>query len=85
LYSEAIEIYQKCIELDEYNVLLNSVMHYKIAMCNLKLQNNESAIISFNYSLDLNETNFDTIMERGNTYMMINEYSKAREDFTFAL
>jgi DnaJ family protein C protein 7 len=80
-YQEAIESYNKLLELDPKNKSFNSTIYANKALCYQKLNNMMEALRDINKSISLNEKYMKAYVRRGNIYMALKMYDEARYDY----
>ncbi len=75
VYREAINAYQKAVELDEYN----AVHHYNLGLALQKAEQNVQAVVSFQRAIDLAPSYSKAYLSKALSFQRIGEMPKARQ------
>jgi tetratricopeptide (TPR) repeat protein len=83
-YEEAIQKFEECLELDPINGNFNSTLLLNIAICEVKLNHNDKALVALNKAIKMNKKYAKALVKRGEVYMAMGEYTDAIRDFSEA-
>ena len=78
-YSEAIERFQECLAVDEFNAAMNATISLNIAICYKKLDppQNDMAMKSLNQAIKYNPKYAKAYIQRGDLFLQMEEYNDA--------
>ena len=83
-FQEAIEEFEKCLELDPMNSAYNSTLLLNIAICYTKIGKNELAIPSLNKAIKYNPKYAKALVKRGEINLVLENHNEAIRDFNEA-
>jgi len=83
-YSEAVEVYDKCLELDPYNKTYNCSIYLNRSMANQKNGDLEKALEDLNEAIRLNSGYIKAYIKRGDIHMLREEWQEAVGDYDTA-
>ena len=64
-YSEAVEKFKECLNIDPLNIHYNSVINFNIGMALDKLKKDEDALVVLNKAIALNPNYAKALVKRG--------------------
>jgi DnaJ homolog subfamily C member 7 len=83
-YEEAITKFEEVMQLDPMNGNFNSTLLLNIAIGQVKLGNNEKALVALNKAIKMNKKYAKALVKRGEVNMALGEYNDAIRDFSEA-
>lgn len=83
-FEKAIELFDKCVELDSLNLTYNSTLLHNKAIAWVKLNNNDKALTALNQCLKCNPKYVKALVRRGDLKMAMKQFDEAVIDFAGA-
>ena len=83
-YQEAVSIYDKCSNLDKINFKFNSTLFYNMALCLFEMKDYEGCLLALDKCIRMNDKYLKAYIKRGDTFMIVQEYQEALNDFNQA-
>lgn len=83
-FAEAIEEFEKCLELDSMNMAYNSTLLLNIAIAYCKLGKNGDAIQPLNRAIKYNPRYAKALVKRGEINLELENFNEAIRDFNEA-
>ena len=83
-YADAIEKFNKCMEIDEFHAAYNSAILLNIAIAYGKLGKNKEAMTALNKAIKYKPNYAKALVKRGEVNIILEEYNDAIRDFSEA-
>ena len=83
-YQKAIEMFEECLKMDEFNAAYNSTLLFNMAIANEKLKKNDEAIKCLTKAIKYNPKYAKAYVKRGELYVVMEEYNEAIREFSQA-
>lgn len=83
-YQAAVESFEKCLIIDEYNAPYNATIHLNLALALLKMKKNEEALASLNKALSFNPKYGKAMVKRAEVNQLLQNHEDALRDFQAA-
>lgn len=83
-FAEAVEEFEKCLEMDSMNMHYNSTLLLNIAICQCKLGKNDLAIPALNRAIKYNPRYAKALVKRGEVNLALENFNEAIRDFSEA-
>lgn len=80
-YENAIVLFDKCVELDAYNLTYNATLLHNKAIAWIKLGNNDKALSALNQSVKQHPKYLKALVRRGDLKVTMKQFDEAVTDF----